>query len=84
MTAHFECPCCGFLTLPEPSPGSLEICQVCYWQDDMVGFKSPEIAVGSNAVSLKQARQNFRVIGACESRFARSVRKPRPDEMPTA
>lgn len=80
--ARYQCPCCGFLTLPEPSPGSLEICQVCYWQDDMVGFNHPEIAVGANSVSLTQARQNFRVLGACEARFTGSVRMPRPDEQP--
>ncbi|CUI18106.1 hypothetical protein PNK_p0052 (plasmid) [Candidatus Protochlamydia naegleriophila] len=24
----FRCPCCGYLTLPEPESGTFEICQV--------------------------------------------------------
>lgn len=79
---RFSCPCCGFLTLPERSPGSLEICHVCFWQDDMVGFNRPSVAIGSNAVSLEDARTNYRRFGACEQRFIADVRPPRPEEHP--
>lgn len=82
MTTRYPCPCCGFVTLPEPSPGSLEICHVCLWQDDMVGFNDPRSAVGPNAVSLDEARLNYREFGACERRFIKSVRPPSPDEIP--
>ncbi|HEY5317723.1 MAG TPA: CPCC family cysteine-rich protein, partial [Solirubrobacteraceae bacterium] len=30
---RFTCPCCGFLTLPDPERGSYEICPVCFWED---------------------------------------------------
>jgi hypothetical protein len=80
MTERYQCPCCGFMTLPEPSPGSLEICHVCMWQDDMVGFNDPRAVVGPNAVSLEEARRNFQAFGACERYFIKSVRPPRPDE----
>ena len=79
---RYRCPCCAYLTLPEPSPGSLEICHVCFWQDDMVGFNRPNVAVGANAVGLEQARHNYRAFGACERRFVPDVRKPRPEEVP--
>lgn len=78
----YQCPCCRYLTLPRPSPGSLEICDVCFWQDDAVGYDEPTVAIGANAVSLEQARENFRIYGACEARFANAVRVPRPEETP--
>jgi Cysteine-rich CPCC len=80
MSAKYQCRCCWHFTLPEPSPGSLEICPVCFWQDDAVGAAEPTVAVGSNAVSLLQARLNYKRCGACESRFADAVRAPRADE----
>jgi len=81
MSNRYKCPCCGYYTLPEESPGSLEICHVCYWQDDSVGFAEPSRAVGSNAVSLEEARRNYRRYGACERRFADAVRAPLPEEI---
>lgn len=84
MTDRFACSCCGYLTLPRKSPGSLEICDVCFWQDDMVGFNRPNIAIGPNAVSLIDARQNYRRFGACEQRFIQDVRRPRPEEQPAS
>lgn len=81
MTA-FACPCCGFLTMPEQTPGSLETCHVCLWQDDLLGCRDPSTAVGPNAVSLHRARENFRDCGACEARFTDSVRAPLPEEHP--
>ncbi len=81
---RYPCPCCDFWTLPEQSPGSLEICHVCFWQDDMVGFNQPDAAVGPNSVSLEVARKNYARYGACEQDFVSSVRKPRPEEYPPA
>ncbi|MEZ6009898.1 MAG: CPCC family cysteine-rich protein [Planctomycetota bacterium] len=78
----FPCPCCGYLTLPEKPPGSLEICHVCFWQDDGVGFLEPSDAVGANAVSLEDARASFREWGACERRFVECVRPPTDEEAP--
>ena len=80
--ARFPCMCCGYFTLPEPSQGSFEICHVCYWQDDKVGFLDAENAHGPNAVSLTQARKNLRSLRAVEPRFVNEVRPPKSDEMP--
>lgn len=79
---NYPCKCCGFVTLPEPSPGSLEICHVCFWQDDMVGFNHPDEVWGPNAVSLTEARGNFRRCGASEERFVAHVREPLSEEVP--
>ena len=76
----YECKCCGHYTLPEPSPGSLEICHVCFWQDDSVGFLHPDRAVGANAVSLVEARRNYTALGASERRFLPVVRRPHHEE----
>jgi hypothetical protein len=82
MTRQFACPCCGFLTLPAQSPGSWEICPVCLWQDDPMGFERPGKPHGPNPISLYQARKNFLVFGACEDRMLRHVRSPLPHERP--
>jgi hypothetical protein len=54
---------------------------VCFWQDD----GEVEVALeplGANHVSLQVARENFRVIGACEPRMVPFVRAPGPEEGP--
>jgi hypothetical protein len=68
--------------LPEPPPGTFEICEVCFWEDDNVQFDDPNFPGGANEVSLRQARENYREFGVSELRFKRNVRPPRPDEQP--
>ena len=41
MATRFPCPCCGYLTMGEPPPGSLVICPVCGWEDDAVQYDDP-------------------------------------------
>jgi len=79
----FPCPCCGFLTLSEPPPGTFEVCPVCLWEDDAVQFADPDFAGGANVVSLREARANFVAFGASERRFIGQVRPPAPDERPS-
>jgi len=78
----WPCPCCGFLTLADPPPGTYDICPVCYWEDDPVQFYDPDHGGGPNAVSLTEARGNFAKYGASEERFRQNVRPPRPAERP--
>jgi hypothetical protein len=72
----YSCPCCGFKTLPER--GGYDICQVCFWEDDgQDNHDADDIRGGPNyTLSLTGARRNFAAFGACEERFAASVRKP--------
>ncbi|MBV8315055.1 MAG: hypothetical protein JOZ53_08965 [Planctomycetaceae bacterium] len=78
----YACPCCGYLTLGEPPPGTYEICPVCGWQDDPVQFEDPSYTGGANEVSLAEARRNFLGSGAAEPRSAGWVRPPRDEEKP--
>jgi Cysteine-rich CPCC len=75
------CPCCGYLTLECTSPGSWEICPVCFWEDDPIQFADPTHGGdGANGVTLEQARRNYTQFGASEPEALRHVRPPRPDE----
>lgn len=75
----FPCVCCGHLTLGG-SPGSHEICPVCFWEDDRVQLRWPNWAGGANRPSLIEAQADFMKFGVCEKRFVTNVRSPRGDE----
>lgn len=75
----FPCPCCGHLTFGEP-PGSFEICPVCFWEDDDVQLRWPELTGGANRPSLVEAQHTYVQLGAMESRFLGRVRLPNSDE----
>jgi hypothetical protein len=81
-STNYPCPCCGYLTLDEEPPGTFNICQVCYWEDDGVAFADPDFAGGANKVSLNTARENFKKLGAAEERWVTAVRPPLPEEIP--
>ena len=77
---RFPCPCCGYLTLEEPSPGSYSICPICFWEDDIIQFEDPDYVDGANHVSLRTAQANFIEFGVSELRFQQYVRKPARDD----
>jgi hypothetical protein len=76
---RYTCACCGHITL-EDSPGSFDICKVCFWEDDPVQLLDPWYGGGANGPSLVEAQENFRLHGASEQRFLPHVRKPSPEE----
>jgi hypothetical protein len=80
MDQRYACPCCAFLTLHQPPPGSYEICPVCYWEDDALQFAEPDYEGGANQESLNVARANFRMFGASSRKSLSHVRPPRPEE----
>ena len=74
------CPCCGYRTLSPGQPGSYEVCEICGWLDDLVGFYHPETQSDYNHVSLSQARENVAEYGACLPGVDEETREPRPDD----
>lgn len=79
----YKCPCCNNYTLDD-GPGKYEVCPVCFWEDDPKAGSAPNIAFGSNHISLKVAKINYREIGACDPDAVKSVRDPLPEEIDPA
>jgi hypothetical protein len=77
-----RCPCCGCKTLAER--GGFEICKVCFWEDDGQDDHDANVVRGgpNGALSLTEARANYRRFGACDERSVENVRPPRPEELP--
>lgn len=50
------CAACGFITVPESSYGSYNICQVCGWGDDALQLANPACGGGANSESLIEAQ----------------------------
>ena len=71
----YPCPCCGHLVYAEP-PGSDDICMLCFWEDDALQLRFPELGDQTNWVPLAEAQRNYAKYGAIEERFAGDVRKP--------
>lgn len=77
----YQCVCCGYYTLKSKPPGTYEICPVCFWEDDPYQFEEPDCDGGANYVSLNQARENYKTIGASSKHYIKNVRPPYEDEM---
>jgi hypothetical protein len=79
---RYACPCCGCRTPGER--GGYEICPVCFWEDDGQDDQDADTVRGgpNGALSLTQARTNYRQFGACERRVLVHVRPPLPEEQP--
>lgn len=54
------CPCCRYRTLHER--GGYHICLVCFWEDD--GSSELDRYSDPNHMTLREARENFRRLGA--------------------
>lgn len=74
----YRCPCCGYLVFDKP-PGSLEICQICFWQDNPVALRYATTPV--DGVPLIDAQKTYARVGASEERFLPDVRKAFPYEV---
>jgi len=71
-TPREQCPCCDYISLPER--GNYLICPICFWEDD--GQDIDELNVSSSpnhGITLKQGRENFRNLGACEAEMVKHV-----------
>jgi len=77
----YTCPCCGYQTLGKVPPGTDEICQICFWQDDIVQYENAYYEGGANRVSLYMAQKNFKEIGASDKKNLTYVRKPSDEDI---
>lgn len=80
MPEYYACPCCGYKTFSEELNGTYEICEICFWEDDLIQLKNPDYKGGANRVSLREAQKNFVEFGACEIEMVKNVRKPKIHE----
>ena len=80
MSLLFRCPCCGYRTLQTPE--SMELCPVCWWEDDgQDDADAGDVRLTVNGeLSLSQARMHFVTCGAAHPRFLSYVRKPQVSE----
>lgn len=78
----YPCPCCGYLTISEPPPGTFEICPVCRWEDDDVQFNDIDFRGGANENSLREARRNYKEFKCASIEYKNQVRAPHTDEIP--
>ncbi|QZZ21630.1 hypothetical protein J5X98_03990 [Leptothermofonsia sichuanensis E412] len=62
----YPCPCCGYLVLFEPPPGTYLICPICFWEDIDPVPKS----------CLRAAQRHFLECGACDPQWSNQVRCP--------
>ncbi|WP_074114343.1 CPCC family cysteine-rich protein [Paenibacillus sp. P46E] len=76
------CPCCGYYTIESNDEVIVEICDVCFWQYDVVAHMYPDRSIGANHISLNQARENYIQFGVCKKEYDEMVRKPLPCEFP--
>ncbi len=71
-----KCACCGYYTVYFTG----DICPVCFWEEDIVkDLEEPSCA--NHGLTLSQARENYKALGACEKEMLPYVRKPKPEEL---
>ena len=68
---QYPCPCCGYMSFNEP-PGSYDICEICFWEDDPVQLRFP--FTGGANIPLVQAQANFAAYGVSANRLKPHVR----------
>lgn len=80
---RIKCPCCKNYTIESDDEVIVEICEVCFWQYDLAAHKQPDLNIGSNGITLNEARGNYKQYGACKKKFADKglVRKPINQEL---
>lgn len=71
----YTCPCCGYEVF-ESSPGSYDICPICFWEDDALQLFFPFSEGGANDCSLVEAQVGFVQFGACKKSMSSNVRQP--------
>lgn len=80
MKASFPCPCCGYLIFDEP-PGSYDICEICFWEDDALQLEfATTLDGGANSMTLEDAQKAFAQTTAKSAGRIAYTRAPRPTD----
>lgn len=67
-----QCPCCDYFSLS--SDEDYEICPICFWEQDYFDIELPdEISSANHGLTIREARANFRSIGACCSEMVKNA-----------
>ncbi len=76
-----RCLCCGYKTLSQPE--ALELCRVCWWEDDGQDDGDADVVRGTvnGKLSLSVARANFKLCSAADPRYVANVRAPLNEEI---
>jgi hypothetical protein len=69
-----QCPCCDYLSLKRR--GEYDICRVCFWEDCGQDLDQLDDHSGPNHQTLREARENFAKLGACDQQSLKSVLSP--------
>ena len=76
-TPREQCPCCGWVTLPER--GTSLICPICFWEDD-VFVEMEDQSSPANGMTVSEAQLNFMRFGAVSQKDVPHVRRPGPED----
>ena len=84
IMARKICPCCENYTIDCEEEIIVDICEVYFWQYDIIAHNKPELNIVANDISLNEARENYKKYSACKKEFADKelVRKLLTDELP--
>jgi len=79
---RFPCPCCGCKTFPVPKEDALAyICPVCFWENDVFDLNEDQPSDENHGMTLRQARESYRRLGAVRKDLLPYVRSPLPEEL---
>jgi len=78
----YHCPCCGYYTFKEPVEGNYDVCDVCFWQDDLEQKKDLSLVIGANDMCLNTALKNYLSIGAVDAEKVKYIRGAFEEEIP--
>lgn len=58
MEGRHKCPVCGKFEFA--THNSLEMCDVCFWEDDAIQLNDPNYKGGANKMSLNEAKEAYK------------------------
>ena len=76
------CPVCQYKTFVEL--GTWKVCSVCGWVSDPMQEALPDEPIGSNSISLREARRNYAKLGAISQAKLSDVDPDGKDKYPKA